>query len=134
MDAMTEGQVFEALRARYAAPAWALLPQVADRTGAYASRAADALAVGLWPSRGLDVIGFEIKVSRSDWLRELRQPAKAEPMVAICDTWWIAAGESGLVKSEELPGGWGLLEVTATGKLRTVTVAARRPTHPDVPN
>ena len=33
-------------------------------------RYADAIAMNLWPSRGLAVHGFEIKISRGDWQRE----------------------------------------------------------------
>lgn len=106
----TERQLFEALRPLFPAPEYALLPQVANGTGLEARRHADAIAMSLWPSRGLDVHGFEMKSSSSDWKRELRNPAKAEDIARYCNFWWVVAGYPGLVKLEELPSGWGLYE------------------------
>lgn len=59
------------LRERYQGRDWAFLLQVPDGTGMAKSRTADALAMGLWPSKGLNLHGFEVKASRSDWLAEL---------------------------------------------------------------
>lgn len=97
------------LARRYAAPEWALMEEVAPSTGG-GTRYADAVAVNLWQSRGHAVHGFEIKVSRSDWLRELKQPEKAESVYVYCDHWWIVAPR-GVVKDGELPPTWGLLEL-----------------------
>ena len=49
------------LRTRYQAPAYAYLPQVGDSTGYSVHRHADAIVMSLWPSRGLHLMGFEIK-------------------------------------------------------------------------
>lgn len=99
-----------ALGERYKAPEFALLPQVRNATG-YASttRTADAIAMSLWPSRGLELHGFEIKSARHDWIREVRDPAKAEEIASRCDRWWIVAGAEDLVQPGELPVTWGLL-------------------------
>jgi len=119
----TAAQVTALLRERYAAPEFAFLPQVRSRTG-YGGpiRTADAMAMGLYPSRGLELHGFEIKVSRSDWLRELKEPDKAEEIVRHCDRWWIAVSDEKVVAPGELPPTWGLL-VPRRGKL-TVKVEA----------
>lgn len=131
MSLLTETQVFNALRERYAAPEWALLPQVANTTGAYRSRYADAVAVSLWPSRGFEVHGFEIKVTRGDWLRELKNPGKADDFVTLCDGWWLAVGEKGIVKPDELPRGWGLLE--PHGESLRATATPERKSQPEIP-
>jgi len=81
--------------------------------------------MSMWPSRGLEINGFEIKASRSDWLRELKNPAKAEAIAAYCDRWWIVALKD-LVKIEELPAGWGLMELQANGSLKEVKRAPAR--------
>lgn len=99
------------LRNRYPAGEWALMEEVAPRTGG-GTRYADAIAVNLWASRGHATHGFEIKVSRSDWLRELKQPEKADELVAFCDYWWVVA-PAGIIKPGELPPTWGHLEVQA---------------------
>lgn len=105
----TAAMVRAALRTRYAAPAFALFEEVRNGTGGYGTRSADAIAMGLWPSRGIEIHGIEIKVRRSDWLAELKNPQKADEIAKFCDHWWIAAGDESVVKSGELPSTWGLL-------------------------
>lgn len=114
--------VFDLLRRRHPAGEWAYLEEVAPRTGG-GTRYADAVAVNLWNSRGHAVHGFEVKVSRSDWLRELKQPAKAEEVYVHCDHWWLVT-EKGIVKDGELPVTWGHLERRG-GSLYTVKAAPR---------
>ncbi|HPG94994.1 MAG TPA: hypothetical protein PLR28_10610 [Dokdonella sp.] len=109
----------ELLAKRYPAPEYALMLEVAPRTGG-GTRYADAVAVGLWQSRGHVVHGFEIKVSRGDWLRELKHPAKAEESVySFCDFWWIVAPAE-CIKDGELPPTWGLLDLRANGLVQKV--------------
>lgn len=67
--------------------------------------------------------GHEVKVSRGDWLRELQDPSKAAAWSRYCDRWWLVA-PSGVARPDELPAGWGLMEVAGSG-LR-VTVQAPR--------
>lgn len=98
----------EALRKRFCAPQWSIFFEVAEGTGSNPGRYADAVAMGLWPSQGLEIWGFEVKVYRSDWLRELKQPRKAEAVAAYCDKWWIAASED-VVQTDEVPPAWGLM-------------------------
>lgn len=107
--AVTEA-IQKAVRARYCAPEWACFLEVPQATGAMGGRTADAVAMNLFPSRGLALHGVEIKASRSDWSRELKNPAKAEAIARYMDYWWIAAPK-GLIKPEELPPTWGLLEL-----------------------
>lgn len=99
--------------------------EVADRPGFAGRGFADAVAVGFWPSRGLHVRGFECKVSRSDWLRELSKPDKAERFASLCHEWWVVTTPD-VVKEGELPGAWGLLEKRGDS-LRVVVQAERRP-------
>lgn len=108
---MKTHELVEMLRKKYPKDAYALLFEVRNATG-YASREryADAIGMSLWPSRGLEVLGFEMKVSRSDWLKELATPGKAEAICKYCDRWFIVAPPK-IVRSGELPATWGLLEV-----------------------
>lgn len=107
------------LASKFPPPAWAMFYEVPDATGARQRRWADAVAMGLWPSKGLDLHGFEIKISRSDWLHELKKPEKAEAIQQYCDYWWLVAGNPDVVKLEELPSTWGLIERSGK-KLRIV--------------
>lgn len=112
-----------AMRRQWKAPAHAILWEVGDATGARHSRLADAVIMGLWPSRGIDLEGVEIKTYRSDWLRELGNPAKAETIARYCDFWWVHAAPD-VVKAEELPAGWGLR--IYDGRIWTTPVPAVR--------
>jgi len=118
----------KALASRFSAPEWACFFEVAQGTGANAGRSADCVAMNMFPSRGLRVHGVEIKASRSDWQRELRDPAKAEPIMRYCDHWWIAA-KAGVVLDGELPPTWGLLEMQGT-VLRQKVAAPRLDAQP----
>lgn len=97
-----------ALLSRYPSPSWALFFEVHDKTGSH-SRSADAIAMGLWKSRGLDLHGFEFKSDRGDWLRELKDPEKAERISTYCDYWWLVAGSDTVARLEEIPKNWGFL-------------------------
>lgn len=109
-DRIVTKAIKDALRARFSGAEWALFFEVAQSTGVAAGRTADAVAMNMFPSRGLAIHGFEVKASRADWLRELKDPTKSEPVQRFCDHWWIAA-QSGIVNPEELPPTWGLLEL-----------------------
>lgn len=108
-----------ALRARFPQREYAFFEQVANGTGWKADRWADAVAMSLWPSRGLTIWGFEVKVSKHDWKRELAEPAKSSEIQSYCDHWVIVA-PTGIVDTAELPKTWGLLEVTEKGKTKFV--------------
>ena len=70
--------------------------------------------------------GHEVKVSRSDWLTELRDPEKAEAFRSYCDFWWLVVSEKSIVKVGELPIGWGLM-VAVGDSVRVVARADRNP-------
>lgn len=53
--------------------------------------------------------GHEVKVSRSDWLTELRDLSKAERIKRHCTFWWLVVSDASIVKPGELPEGWGLM-------------------------
>lgn len=118
-------EVVNRLRDRYKAPEYAFFTEVAEGTGAFAGRRADGIAMSLWPSRGIHLTGFEVKVSRSDWLTELKHPEKAEPVAQYCDFWYIVVGDPSIVKPGELPENWGLLIPNGNG-LKPVKDAPRK--------
>lgn len=111
LERWTEARVYGLLEKRFAAPEYAILPQVRNGTGHIRKtvRTADALAMSLWPSRGLYLIGLEIKCSTSDLKQELRDPRKSESIQQFCKYWYIVA-PSGIADENELPETWGLIE------------------------
>jgi hypothetical protein len=120
---MMAHEVRALLRAYLPAQEYALFFEVADATGARQSRWADAVAMSLWPSRGLVVHGYEIKVSRSDWLSELSQPMKAEAIFNRVDFWWLIC-PANVTKLEEIPDAWGWLAVN-DGRISVMKQAPR---------
>lgn len=87
---------------------------------------ADFIAQDCW--RGRDewpLLGFEVKCSRSDWLRELGKPHKAEMWMRYCTRWYVVTSAPDMVKG--LPTGWG--HITVQGS-RLVEVVAAPKLHP----
>lgn len=105
----SERAVLDALAVKFSAPAHVLLPGVPDGTGQFKRRTIDAIIASVWPSRGLWIAGVEIKVSRSDLLRELANPKKQESIYKHCDYFWLAVGDESIVRDGEVPETWGLL-------------------------
>lgn len=113
------------LRRQYPDGAYALLEQVRNATGyGRKERYADALVMSCWPSRGLWLAGFEVKVDRRDWLNEHANAAKAEAIAQYCDYWWLVAGADKVAREEEIPEAWGF-KVVRSGKLVTVKEAPK---------
>jgi hypothetical protein len=110
-DRKTDCVILDRLEKRYSRPHWVFLRELRNDTGFQSTRACDALAVGMYHSRGQLLIGFEKKVSRSDWLRELKEPAKAEAIAQFCDYWNVVIPDPSIVNLDELPPTWGLLYV-----------------------
>jgi hypothetical protein len=110
MTDMTAADLLERLRVKFSEPEWIVLSEVRNATGFRRTpRSADALAFSTYPSRGLALYGFEFKVSRSDWLRELKDPDKSVDMQKKCDRWYVVVPDLKLVQPGELPEAWGLM-------------------------
>jgi hypothetical protein len=105
-----EHAMLAALRVKFGAPEFAFLSHVRNGTGfGRKPRTIDALAMSLWPSRGIDLHGFEIKISRSDWIKEKRSPEKSDEIGGYCDFFWLAVSNPAIVQTGELPAAWGLV-------------------------
>jgi len=107
---ITASDIRKAMNKRWCAPEYAVMWEVSESTGAVACRSADAVMMSLWPSRGLEMHGVEIKVSRSDWKREAKDPTKAESIAKYCDRWWIHTSPGVVDDLSDLPQAWGLRE------------------------
>lgn len=78
--------------------------------GAAQMRRIDLWTIDPGPATGCRTASYEIKVSRSDFLGELKQPNKQRSARLFSDEFWYAAPE-GLIKPEEVPDWAGLVEV-----------------------
>lgn len=111
----TERHMLDFLHDRYSqvnpgnGPRYAVAEHVKSHAGFDARRCADFIAIDCWPTKGLELHGHEVKVSRSDWLHELKQPDKAEAFKRHMDRWWLVVPDAAIVRDGELPDGWGLM-------------------------
>lgn len=112
------------LRERWPSPEWVVLDEVRSCTGFNrAERYTDLMALSTYPSRGLRLIGCELKSSRSDLKKELTSPDKAREMQQWCDAWYLVLGRADLIQDGELPPKWGLIVPAGKG-LKVVSPAA----------
>ena len=135
---MTEEDLIKALIARYSlrggnGQRYAIATQVRSHASFYAQRTADFIAMDLWHSGHLDLHGHEVKVSRSDWLRELKEPAKADEFIPYLNRWWLVVADRAIVRDGELPEGWGLMAMAGPA-LKVVRPAPRREAEPLTPS
>lgn len=134
---LTERHMLDLLQRRYAkrygnGDRYVVAEHVRSQAGFFdrgqGCRTADFVAVDTWPSK-LAIHGHEVKVSRADWLSELKQPEKAGEFAPYVTHWWaVAAGP--FIRLDELPAGWGLMVVAAGGRLRVVRSATRTEAEP----
>ena len=107
---LTTLEVKKRLAAKYTSWEYVYLEELRSSNGfARKVRSADAIAINLYPSHGCEMHGFEIKVSRSDFLLELKDPDKSDIFKQYCDRWFLVVGDASIVKPGELPAGWGLI-------------------------
>lgn len=125
-QALTARDIREALHARYNRPSqgregeqWICLEEARAGAGFDGNQGqCDFLAINTWRSRGMELIGHEIKVSMSDWRAELANPAKADLFARYCRRWYLVAPSAlaGRIR-DEVPPAWGLLSVASTGRI-----------------
>ncbi len=74
----------------------------------------DGIAISMWPSMGEIVHGFEIKTSRSDFLSEIKDPAKSGQLMRWCNHFWLVCPPD-VAQDDEVPFMWGILHVHKSG-------------------
>ena len=117
----TEGRIIGLLSERYEGSEWEFIPHFHSFRH---DRTADAIAINTWQTRGCHRVGFEVKVSRSDYKHELEQPEKRKWLEDFCHQFYFVV-PIGLVKADEVPEGCGLIYATAGG-LKQVKLAKQR--------
>ena len=92
----------------------------------YTVSVADFVAIDKYASSQA-IHGHEVKVSRADWLTELRDMEKSERIKRYCNFWWLVVSDASIVKDGELPEGWGLLVKSGAGLRAKVKAPALAP-------
>lgn len=116
MSTITADDLRVALKDTYSSPEWYLGFEVGNSTGSNCRRYADAVAINAYPSKGFEIRGFEIKVSKSDLKKELEEGAKADAIAKFCDYWFLVVPK-GLTDTFTIPKTWGVIEYN-NGTLR----------------
>lgn len=119
----TSGQLLALLRRRHSGEVF-----VAEcKAGPVGSRIMDGFALlPTWSP--MTAIGYEVKVTRSDWLRD----QKLHAYLPCCHQFYVVASK-GIVQAGELPDGVGLMEPIGRGTGRRLVVrvkATRREADP----
>jgi len=79
--------------------------------GSISERRVDLLVLGTAPSGGHKVTAYEVKVSRRDFLADVKNTSKQRGARLFSDRFFYAT-PPGLVSQEEIPNWAGLVEVT----------------------
>lgn len=111
---------------------WATFQELPTTTGfAGQPRYIDFFAFNVWPSTNYRTVAYEVKVSRSDFLNEIKDPTKRQPAEEFASECYFVV-PTGLIKPDEVPEGWGLM-TGGDGGLRTVKIATQRQMGKDLP-
>jgi hypothetical protein len=108
----TASQIKQALHAHFhKGGEWVFLEELRNGTGFKAGSDGymDGFAINCFPSKGFERLAFEIKVSRSDFQRELKAPLKRKVALLYSNRFFFVA-PAGLLRIEEIPPEAGLLE------------------------
>lgn len=113
-DRVTSKQILDVLRAWHNLDPyrWAFFPEFIPAVGVAPGNGTrmDAWAIDCYPSNGHMTVAYEIKVSRSDFLREIRDPSKRIYAMKWSQQFYFVA-PVGLISKSELPLECGLKEV-----------------------
>ncbi len=74
--------------------------------------------MGLWPSTGYELVGYEFKASRSDLKRDLQDLSKENAIGKYCTYWYLCLSDAKLMDGLVIPKEWGVLVVATRGGVR----------------
>lgn len=89
----------------------------------------DAWAICYYPSKRNVTTCFEVKVSKADFMSEIRNPKKRRAGLRLSNEFYFVTPEK-MLKVEDIPVECGLMEITELGKIREVIPAPFRDIEP----
>lgn len=90
-------------------------------------RRADAVWMPTTWSGGRELIGHELKVTRSDVLTELADPTKHDAWARYCHRWWLVVLYPALVDGLDVPEHWGIMAPPSGRRTRSMTIVRPAP-------
>ena len=123
-------KMIQALATHYRPMEWVFVAEWSPHTG-FAQRWIDGYALNCWRSKGFKRIAFEVKVSRADFLQELRQPAKRQLALDWSHEYYFVT-PPGLCTVTEIPSKLGLITLDPAdgfryNKVKRATVREAKP-------
>ena len=116
MADMTANDLLALLRRKYSPPLWWSFDELRISAGhSHGEQKIDFWVMHSHPSKDFMRLGFEIKVDRGDFNRELLKPEKRRPALMLCNRFYFVAPE-GVVPIEKLPIDAGLIEPHLHGR------------------
>lgn len=86
-----------------------LLREVRNKAAHHANRSLDGMSFGTWPSKGTHMVGYEVKINRSDWKKEIEDIEKSEAFRPFCKYFYLVSSKN-IAEFHEIPETWGWLE------------------------
>ncbi|HEY4669718.1 MAG TPA: hypothetical protein VIH05_08085 [Tepidiformaceae bacterium] len=127
-----DGHAAEVLRALLArhdpAKGWVFLIEAPMDIGG-GHHAVDAWAINCFASQNHRRVGYEVKVSRSDFVGELKKPDKTARSARFCTSFYFAC-PVGVLKPADVPDPYGLVHVFEKGTTRVVKKSTLPPSDP----
>lgn len=127
----TAADVLALIRERHQGVEWFYFEELRFSTGYsadYAEKRIDAFALNLLPMNHFARYAYEVKVDRSDWLVEKKDPKKRRPWLWVSNRFYFVA-PAGVVKIEEVPPECGLV-IVGEGTWHTAVAAPFRDSLP----
>lgn len=115
------------IQKRHAGDGWFVFSELRNQPGFGASRSADHAALGLWASTKYEFHLYEVKISRSDVIREMKDPTKANAVGKYAHHWWLVISDEKIIKDVLIPEAWGILVPTVRGGSRMLTEYRKAP-------
>lgn len=100
---------------------------IAEIQTPHSNHRADALWLPLTTAQRGQIIGHEIKVTRSDLITELRDPTKADSWLQYCHRWWLVVADPRMLEGLDVPPEWGVLAPPSNARTRFMTVIQKAP-------
>lgn len=134
-SAATTSELLARLRRHYIdptrdTPGGVFITEVGSNGSTAIATRCDALYIGFTTASQRNLVGHELKISRSDWLAEIgRKTGKADAWADQCHQWYIVVPHSSIVHADELPDGWGLMTPGRGNRMTVHTPAAIKTDH-----
>lgn len=122
---MKASEILDQLQQLYSGSGWAFLREFKLGTGKVRrdpskgqpraiKQRLDALAYNTWPSAH-EIISFEVKCSRQDFLNEIANPKKREAAVGISNKFYFVTTGNVVMHVNEIPTGCGWIFIDRAG-------------------